>query len=183
MFHPHIETLYVIILPCSKNGVWTSDEVCMPLYIYICLAGFGQWSHWSQIVIVVIATGHSFAIRAASPVPVNREWKRNQNCIDVFVSRPEPKTTQRSIQKHLQLETGFLVHPEKLATRYKEYASFFIRGDKKVRDTLRLMDPNLWPARTLLKPFFDWDGYSYSLCLNVLLFFCNSLLIVLLQKW
>ena len=42
---------------------------------------------------IVIATGYSFAIRAMSPVPVNREWKKNQSCLGIFVFRLEPKTT------------------------------------------------------------------------------------------
>ena len=33
MFHSPIQTLYFIVLTSSKNGVWTSDEVNMPLYI------------------------------------------------------------------------------------------------------------------------------------------------------
>ena len=102
---------------------------------------------------VVFGSGHSNVLKAAlKTTRQNNSNSNNRECIGVFLSRFAPKTTVKAIAQHISSETGLTVQPEKLITRYSSYSSFFIRANKQVRATL--LYPDLWPTRTLLKPYF-----------------------------
>jgi hypothetical protein len=101
---------------------------------------------------VIIGTGQSQTLGA-----VNRERNSqdnvNKQCIGVFISRLKSKVTEKHIELHIKHETGFSVRPERLATKYQTYRSYFIPCNKAVR--YAILNAELWPAPTLLKPFYN----------------------------
>ena len=102
---------------------------------------------------VILGKGRTSAIKVAPGSRKNHQRRNNRTIIGVFVSRLHPKTSSHSIDQHIYRETGVSVSSEKLDTKYNHYSSFFIRGDKRMRD--QLLHPDLWPEGTLLKPYED----------------------------
>jgi hypothetical protein len=103
---------------------------------------------------VVFGSGKCTNVKA---VQTRRSVRKSSNSGNklisgVFLSRLDPHTTSRQLQLHIKHETGVNCRPEKLKTKYSGYSSFFIRTQGFNRTTI--MEPSLWPAGTLVKPFY-----------------------------
>jgi site-specific recombinase XerC len=79
--------------------------------------------------------------------------KNNRAVTGIFVSRLNPRTSPRQMQRHLQQETGITLKPEQLKSKYNTYASFYVPCGQDVRR--RLLDRALWPKGSLVKPFYS----------------------------
>ena len=77
----------------------------------------------------------------------------NRVASGIFVTRLNPNTTVRDLQKYIRQETGKIVKPEKLQSKYETYSSFYIPCDQC--DRKRFLDKALWPKRTLVKIFYN----------------------------
>ena len=64
----------------------------------------------------------------------------NRYITGVFISRLNPRTSPPQIATHIYHETGLRVRPEKLNSRYGNYASFYIKVGRRDRDTLMDVD-------------------------------------------
>lgn len=84
--------------------------------------------------------------------PTLSKPEKNRICIGIFVSRLETRVTEMQISRHILHETRFSSRPEKLKTKYDGYSSFLIQCQNPVRS--RLLNPDIWPTGTLVKPFF-----------------------------
>ena len=106
---------------------------------------------------VIIGKGMSTGIRTASKTSAilrhHPKMSSNRHISGVFISRLDSKTTAKQLHFHIKREAGRICHPEKLPTKFRSYSSFYIAGDKNLR--AMLMDPYLWPAGTLIKPFYS----------------------------
>jgi hypothetical protein len=105
---------------------------------------------------IIHGTGSGTGLRAVShksgPLTSRTEPVRRV-ITGVFVTRLEPKSTVYQVQALVKRETGMEVRPEKLQAKYGTYASFYIRGDKRLQD--RLLCAEMWPKGTLLKRFIE----------------------------
>ena len=68
------------------------------------------------------------------------------------MTRLSSRTTTQQVERNVHVETGLTVRAEKLDTRYNTYCSFYIKGDRRLRD--QLLSADIWPEGTLVKPFF-----------------------------
>ncbi len=105
---------------------------------------------------VIIGKGHSSSLKVAqrdrnNNRPADDSARVNRQCTGLFVSRLSPRTTINNIQQHVRRETGLSIRAEKLDTRFGSYSSFFIRGDRRLRD--QLMSAHIWPEGTFIKLF------------------------------
>jgi hypothetical protein len=105
---------------------------------------------------MVVGTGTFSNIRGANMRPISSRLpikpKNNQTATGLFVTRLSPRTTTRQLILHLRRETGYSIYPEKLATKYDTYSSWYIRANSQcMRD---LLNPSLWPKNTLVKPYY-----------------------------
>ena len=82
-------------------------------------------------------------------------YSNQSNCVvsGIFVTRLNPHTTVKDIQKHIRQETGTLIKPEKLKTKYNTYASFYIPCEQS--DRMKFLDKALWPKKSLVKLFYN----------------------------
>ena len=62
-----------------------------------------------------------------------------------------PKSPARQVEALMRREPGLDIKLEKLQTKYESYASFYIRGDKKVQDMLLCAD--MGSKFTLIKQY------------------------------
>jgi hypothetical protein len=83
-----------------------------------------------------------------------RETKVNKTVTGLFITRLSPRTTTKQLELHIKRETSINIRVEKLRTKYPTYSSFFIRCDRRVRQSL--WEPSLWPQGSLIKCFFDY---------------------------
>ena len=102
---------------------------------------------------VLIARGHSGSLRAVPTKGTKQSHSFARTITGIFVSRLDQSTSAAQVAVFIQKETGLTVRPEKLATKYEAYSSFYIKGNKRTQDTL--LDVNLWPRGTLMKPFYN----------------------------
>lgn len=113
----------------------------------------GSGSHGLKAVppknTVVFGTG-SHSLKAVTGRHEQPQTQRQ--CTGLFVSRLKPKTTCDHVINHVWNVTGYDVDVERLRTRYEGYCSFFIRCNKSMRGNL--LQPDLWPKDTLVKPFY-----------------------------
>jgi hypothetical protein len=100
-----------------------------------------------------IGTGQFSNLRTVKQGSSTHPHGSNRMVTGVFVSRFHQKTSSQMIAKHIQREAAISVKPEKLQTRYAEYSSFYIRCDGTDRNDI--MDANLWPRGTLIKPYMS----------------------------
>lgn len=77
----------------------------------------------------------------------------NRNVTGIFITRLDPKLNPSKLQRFIKRETGLNVRPEKLATKYDTYSSYYIPGDRAVRNVL--FDNRLWPVGAMIKPFYS----------------------------
>ena len=105
---------------------------------------------------IIIGSGHAQSIGkgARNSLP-NRDKVDNPNrqCTGVFITRLKTHVAEKDIQAHIKSHTGYVVRPERLTTRYNSYRSYYIPCDKTVRTAI--MDAEMWPSPTLLKPFYS----------------------------
>ena len=100
----------------------------------------------------IIGRGQSIGLKAAKPARRQQKQKTNVQVTGVFITRLDPRTSSREVEHNVQKHTGLKIRAEKMRCKYPEsYSSFYVRGDKKVRDML--IDADLWPQNTLVKPF------------------------------
>ena len=85
--------------------------------------------------------------------PSTHNSPHNRTCTGLFVTRLHAKTKEAELEKYIWLNSGYNIKAEQLQTRYNTYSSFFIRADKKLRDAL--MDPDIWPPKSMVKYFFN----------------------------
>ena len=115
-----------------------------------------QTDHHSQTQAndVIIGKGHHSTIKAAAHRGDGSGTAHsfNKECIGIFVSRLDPRLSERRLQNYVFQMTGLRTNPEKLQTRYSSYSSFLIRGNKHMRSML--MDAEMWDNGTLVKPYF-----------------------------
>ena len=102
----------------------------------------------------VPATGSFSNLKA---VKITRNQRRHDDydhrtITGVFISKLDTRTSCAHVATHVCNELGFTVRPEKLLSRCGRYSSFYIRCDKKLRNCL--LDPNLWPQGSTMKPYF-----------------------------
>ena len=115
---------------------------------------YGRRSVRTPLHSVIIGNGHSTKLKAVNQHRNQRTAPTsNRTVTGVFVSRLAPKTTPSHVERQIKHETGLEIRAEKLETRYRDYSSFYVRGDKRIRDIV--MDPGLWPSGTLIKHYYD----------------------------
>jgi hypothetical protein len=105
---------------------------------------------------VIFGTGLASGVKASQVDSKSNTQKQpgpNRTVTGVFVTRLNPRTTTRQLEAHVQKSTGQTVTAEKLLTRYETYSSFYIRADRRMRDTL--LDASVWPKGCLIKQFFE----------------------------
>ena len=102
---------------------------------------------------IVMGKGESTGLRAVSrPWHSQQKSAGNIQVTGVFLSRLDPKTTCKDVERHVFLHIGMSVTAQKLNVKYPDsYSSFYIRGNKGVRD--QLIDAKVWPRHSLVKPF------------------------------
>jgi len=83
-----------------------------------------------------------------------REQGPNRTITGVFISRLHKRTSPENIAKHIRQEINMTVNPEKLQTKFDTYSSFYIRCQSATQRRT-LMDTNLWPNGSLIKPFYS----------------------------
>ena len=101
---------------------------------------------------IVIGNGRGLTLRASNQntkAMVNSN--PNRTVTGVFITRLDPRTSPHKIELHIRHETGLNVRAEKLDTKWDSYSSFYIGGDRYIRDTI--MYPGLWPAGVLVKHY------------------------------
>jgi hypothetical protein len=104
----------------------------------------------------VFAKGKTTYLKAADNINKNNYQSRqsNKSIIGTLIRGLDPRTTSAQVAIHLRREARLTVRPEKLVPKNSSgYASFFIRCNPNVR--YRLMDEDLWPAGTTIKPYWD----------------------------
>ena len=69
----------------------------------------------------------------------------------LFVTWLDPQTTEKKLQACIKGETGEVLHPERLKTKYWDYSSFYIRADRTIQNIL--LNSYLWPKGALIKLF------------------------------
>lgn len=87
------------------------------------------------------------------PARTNKQSKPNRTCTGLFVTRLQRRTTPEQLERQLYLASGYKIKAEKLETRHDSYSSFYIRADRTLRDAL--MDPDVWPANSMVRLFFE----------------------------
>ena len=101
----------------------------------------------------VPATGSFSNIKA---VQLTGNQRRNEydprDITGVFISRIDNNTSCAQMATHVCKELGISVRPEKIPSRCGRYSSFYIRCNKNLRNYL--LDPNLWPQGSTMKPYF-----------------------------
>lgn len=102
---------------------------------------------------VVIGSGKTSMRLKSAPNHHNQVSTQSRQCTGIFVTRLDPNSTVAKVGIHIRNATGVFVKPEKLQTKYNTYASFYIRCDSKLRNSL--MDATMWPSGTLVKQFFE----------------------------
>jgi hypothetical protein len=103
---------------------------------------------------IIIGSGPATSLRAATHnSKSDQQSNPNRSCSGIFLSRLHPRTTIKQIETHLHTITGNKLYVMKIETRFDTYASFFIRADRHVRNTL--LDPCVWPNGSLVKLYFD----------------------------
>ena len=103
-----------------------------------------------------IIYGQAETVQIKAMEQTHRYSYRNQSnrvASGIFVTRLNPHTTVKDIQKHIRQETGTLMKPEKLKAKYDTYASFYIPCNQS--DRMRFLDKALWPKRSLVKLFYN----------------------------
>jgi hypothetical protein len=98
---------------------------------------------------VIHGHGPSAGLRA---IPTRKPFV-NRVCTGVFVTRLLPKTSADNIQNYVLRQTGLKLKSIKLCTKYETYSSFHIKCEKRVFSDL--LNPEIWPEGTLVKPFFE----------------------------
>ena len=103
---------------------------------------------------VVIGRGRISALKASNHKNGSKtKTSQMKQCIGVFVTRLKPWVTAQQVQQSLLSSTGIKVHPNRLETKYDTYASFLIRCNNNVRNTL--LNADIWDSGTLLKPYYQ----------------------------
>ena len=102
---------------------------------------------------VVIGNGTSSTRLRCASERRSQAPSQHRQCTGLFLSRLHPHSTVAEVGIHIRNATGISVKPEKLQTKYSTYASFCIRCDVKLRNTL--MDANVWPSGSLVKQFYE----------------------------
>jgi hypothetical protein len=105
----------------------------------------------------VIASGNFNGLHAVRKHEPKEVPNPNRRVTGVFITRLHPRTTEKKIAQHVRQETNLKVTPQKLKTKYEHYSSFYIQCDNVERRMM--MDPNLWPQGTLLKPYYSYYRY------------------------
>lgn len=113
----------------------------------------GQYTPWHKDDKIIVGTGHSGGLRVVQPRRQLDSERQSRRITGVFLSRLGPSTSCAQIATRVRRETGLNVNPEKMKSKYDSYSSFYIRAER--RDRSILMDGNIWPAGTLVKPFFS----------------------------
>ena len=102
---------------------------------------------------IIVGTGHSGGLKVVQPRRQLDFERQSRRITGVFLSRLAPSTACAQIATRVRRETGLNVNPEKMKSKYDSYSSFYIRAER--RDRSILMDSNIWPTGTLVKPFFS----------------------------
>ena len=98
---------------------------------------------------VITGTGHDTGLSA-----IPRSTRREKKYIGLFVSQLSPKTRAGSIVSHVYNKTGMIVKCAPHPTRYDSYSSYCVHATP--RQTNILMNPELWPAGSIVKPFWKY---------------------------
>ena len=77
----------------------------------------------------------------------------NRVPIGIFVTRLHRNTTEKNVDCNVRDETGRKVNSEKLVTKFATYASFLIRCNGRVADTL--LSTKAWPKGALVELFYE----------------------------
>ena len=115
-----------------------------------------QQRHMNRNDDVIYGSGSGTGLRAATHkqnLPSAKPNGGESRITGIFVTRLEPKTSPQQVQHLVKRETGLLVRAEKLQSKYTTYASFYIRGDRRLQDTLLCAE--MWPKGTLVKRFVE----------------------------
>ena len=85
---------------------------------------------------IVVGKGENTGLKAASqPWHPQQKSAGSIQVTGVFLSRFDPKTTCKDVERHVVLHIWMSVTAQKLAVKYPDsYSSFYIRGDKRVRN-------------------------------------------------
>ena len=78
----------------------------------------------------------------------------NANITGTFVSRLDARTTAAELTLFIRHEFGLSVRPEKLTNKTGLCSSFYIPGNRHLRQ--KLMNADMWPEGTLIKPFMQY---------------------------
>ena len=105
----------------------------------------------SQADRIVVGTGPNSSLRAVQTTRSSNT--SNRTCTGLFVSRIAPCHTANQLQTYVWQQSGYKVKAEKINSRSSTHSSFFIRCDKKLRDSLH--DANVWPQGAFVKLYFD----------------------------
>ena len=73
--------------------------------------------------------------------------------IGIFVTRLHRNTTETNVDCNVRDETGRKVNSEKIVTKFSTYASFLIRCNGRIADTL--LSTKAWPKGALVKRFYE----------------------------
>ena len=98
---------------------------------------------------VITGTGHDTGLSA-----ISRSTRREKKNIGLFVSRLSPNTRAGSIVSHIHKKTGMIVKCAPHPTRYDSYSSYCVHATP--RQTNILMNPEMWPAGSILKPYWKY---------------------------
>ena len=102
-----------------------------------------------QTTDVITGTGHDTGLSA-----ISRSTRREKKNIGLFVSRLSPDTHAGSIVSHIYNKTGMVVKCAPHPTRYDSYSSYCVHATP--RQTNILMNPEMWPAGSILKPYWKY---------------------------
>lgn len=134
------------VLPQSPNTQWSMVTNKRPRRAH------GHVRNSSVIYGTGMAANVRSTVRYNTPDRRNLVFKsHNTDVTGVFVTRLQSSTTTNQIKKLICSNTALLCSPVKLKTRYGGYSSFYIPADRNMRH--KLMDPQIWPHGTLVKPF------------------------------
>ena len=95
---------------------------------------------------VITGTGHDTGLSA-----ISRSTRREKKNIGLLVS---PNTRAGSIVSRIHKKTGMIAKCAPHPTKYDSYSSYCVHATP--RQTNILMNPEMWPARSILKPYWKY---------------------------
>ena len=101
---------------------------------------------------VIKGIGRDFQLRSSTGT-YNKSVSAKRQQVGIFVSRLAKNTQAIHIVRHVEKETGLKVQCDMLKSQYSKHQSACLRLPRKDHNTL--LDPQIWPFGTIVRPYFD----------------------------